>query len=231
MSRSMATSLAAAALAATLTASRSPAAAAQQAPSAGIKLPSVRHQGPMSLEAALWARRSTRGFSRDSIPLADLGQLLWAADGVNRPNSHRTAPSAMATYPLELYVVVSRVRDLAPGVYHYQPAGHAVERLATGDRLPELVGNAARSAWIADAAAVVVFAGAFDRAEGRMRERTERYIAIEAGAAAQNLYLQAAALGLGTTFVASAQDSAVARIARLGSGEQPMGIMPLGRPR
>ncbi len=230
MSRTLATILAAAALGATLTAPGGPA-AAQQPPAAGIKLPPAPHEGAMSLEAALWARRSTRGFTHDSISLADLGQLLWAADGVNRPNSHRTAPSAMATYALELYVVASRVRDLPAGVYHYQVAAHELERQASGDRMPDLVASAARSAWIADAAAVVVFAGAFDRAAGRMRERTERYIAIEVGAAAQNLYLQAAALGLGTTFVASVQDSAVARIARLGSGEQPMGIMPLGRPR
>ena len=207
------------------------AAALGQQTSAGIKLPDAGHEGTMSLEGALWARHSTRAFTRDSIALADLGQLLWAADGVNRPNSHRTAPSAMATYPLELYVVASRVRDLPAGIYHYQVATHEVERVAAGDRLPELVSTAARSAWIADAAAVVVFAGAFDRAAGRMRDRAEQFISIEVGAAAQNLYLQAAALGLGTTFVGSAQDSAVQRIAGLRPGERPMGIMPVGHPR
>jgi SagB-type dehydrogenase family enzyme len=231
MRQPVATFLAGAAIAAALVAWPCRVARTQQNPPTSIKLPEVRRQGAMSLEAALWARRSTRALARDSIALADLGQLLWAAQGVNRPDSHRTAPSAMAAYPLELYVLVARVRDLPAGIYHYKPAGHEIEPIATGDRLPEFVTTAAHAAWIADAAAVVVFAGAFDRATGRFRDRAERFIAIEAGAAAQNLYLQAAALGLGTTFAASAQDSAVAQIVGLPPGQRPMGIMPVGRPR
>jgi SagB-type dehydrogenase family enzyme len=214
-----------------LSAAPSAAARAQQAASGSIRLPEARRVGPMSVEAALWERRSTRTFARDSLALADLGQLLWAAQGVNRPNAHRTAPSAMATYPLELYVVASRVRDLPAGVYHYTPATHEVERLAAGDRLAELASSAARSAWVGDAAAVVVFAGAFDRAGSRMRDRAERWIAIEVGAAAQNLALEAAALGLGSTFVGSLQDSTLTRIAMLAPGQRPMGLMPVGRPR
>jgi SagB-type dehydrogenase family enzyme len=231
MKQPVATVLGAAVIAAVLIASPACVARAQQNPSASIKLPEVRRQGAMSLEGALWARRSTRALARDTIALAELGQLLWAAQGVNRPDGHRTAPSAMAAYPLELYVLVSRVRDLPAGVYHYKPAGHELESVTTGDRLPEFVATAARATWIGDAAVVVVFAGAFDRAAGRFRDRAERFIAIEVGAAAQNLYLQAAALGLGTTYAASAQDSAVTQIVGLPSGQRPMGIMPVGRPR
>jgi SagB-type dehydrogenase family enzyme len=165
------------------------------------------------------------------MPLADLGQLLWAAQGVNRPDGHRTAPSAMAAYPLELYVLVSRVRDLPAGIYHYKPAGHELETVSTGDRLTEFNTTASRAPWIADAAVVVLFVGAFDRAAGRFRDRAERFIAIEVGAAAQNLYLQAAALGLGTTYAASVQDSAAGQIFSLPSGQRQMGIMPVGRPR
>ncbi|MGA2384851.1 MAG: SagB/ThcOx family dehydrogenase [Gemmatimonadales bacterium] len=231
MRQPIATILAGAAIATALIASPCCVVRAQEKPPTSIKLPEVRHQGVMSLEAALWARHSTRSLVRDSIALADLGQLLWAAQGVNRPDGHRTAPSAMAAYPLELYVLVSRVRDLPAGVYHYKPAGHEIETVAAGDKLPEFVTTAAHAPWIADAAAVVVFAGAFDRAAGRFRDRAERFIAIEVGAAAQNMYLQAAALGLGTTYAASAQDSAVTQIVGLPSGQRPMGIMPVGRPR
>ncbi len=220
--------LTAAATVAAITAT--PVAGRAQPASPTIKLPEVRHQSAMSLDAALWARQSTRTFTGDTMTLADLGQLLWAAQGMNRPNRHRTAPSAMATYPLELYVVVSRVRDLPPGVYHYLPVGHEIERLAAGDRLADVVA-AAHSAWIADAAVVVVLAGAFDRASVRLRDRAERYIAVEAGAAAQNLGLEAAALGLGATFVGSGEDSALSRIALLPPGQRPMGMMPVGRPR
>jgi len=204
---------------------------AQQAPGTTIKLPEVRHQGAMSLEAALWARHSTRSLTRDSLSLADVGQLLWAAQGVNRPDGHRTAPSAGATYPLELYLLASRVRDLPAGTYHYKPAGHELEGVATGDPLPALTSSATRQAWIADAAVVVVFAGAYDRTAGRYRDRTERYVAIEVGAAGQNVYLEAAALGLGTTMVGSFQDSTLAAVVGLPAGQRPVAIMPVGRPR
>jgi SagB-type dehydrogenase family enzyme len=231
MKQSIGVFLAGAATAAVLAGWPGRGAVAQQAPGATIKLPEARRQGAMSLEAALWARHSTRALTRDSLSLADVGQLLWAAQGVNRPDGHRTAPSAGATYPLELYLLAARIRDVPAGVYHYQPAGHELERVAAGDRLPDLIPAATRQTWIADAAAVVVFAGAFDRTAGRYRDRAERYVAIEVGAAGQDLYLQAAALGLGTTMVGSFQDSTLARVVDLPAGQRPMGIMPVGRPR
>ena len=231
MRQPVATILAGAATVAVLAGSPCHGARAQQAPATSIKLPEVRRQGAMSLEAALWARHSTRTLTKDSISLADVGQLLWAAQGVNRPDGHRTAPSAGATYPLELYLLAARVRDLPAGVYHYKLAGHELESLATGDRLPELVTTATRQTWIADAAVVVVFAGAFDRTAGRYRDRTDRYIAIEVGAAGQDLYLQAAALGLGTTMVGSFQDSTLSRVVGLPAGQRPIAVMPVGRPR
>jgi SagB-type dehydrogenase family enzyme len=207
------------------------AAAAQAQQGAGpIKLPDARRESAMSLEAALWARRSTRALARDSIALADVGQLLWAAQGVNRPDGHRTAPSAGATYPLELYVVAARVRDLPAGVYHYRSAGHQLETVSVGDRLPELVSAATHQTWQADAAVVVVFTAASERA-ARFRDRAERFVAMDAGFAAQNLYLQAAELGLGTTFAGSFQDTALVRIVGLPENHRPLGIMPVGRPR
>jgi SagB-type dehydrogenase family enzyme len=226
----IATILAGAAAAAVLTAWPWRGSHAQQAQGTSIKLPEARRQSTLSLDAALWARHSTRSLARDSIALADVGQLLWAAQGVNRPDGHRTAPSAGGTYPLELYLLASRVRDLPAGTYHYKPAGHELESVAPGDRLPELL-TAARQTWIADAAIVVVFAGAYDRTAGRYRDRTERYVAIEVGAAGQNVYLEAAALGLGTTMVGSFQDSTLASVVGLPSGQRPVAIMPVGRPR
>ncbi len=229
MRRAVTTVLMRAAIAAALIQAPGVIALAQQTPA--IKLPEPRRQGTMSLEAALWARRSTRALTRDSIALADVGQLAWAAQGVNRPDGHRTAPSAGATYPLELYVVASRVRDLPAGVYHYLARSHELETLAAGDRLPELVTTATRQSWIADAAAMFVLAGAYDRTAGRYRDRTDRYVAIEVGAAGQDLYLQAAALGLGTTMVGSFPDSTLARVVGLPEGQRPVAVMPVGRPR
>lgn len=206
------------------------AALAQGAPQA-IKLAEPRHQGAMSVEAALAARQSVRALAGDSVALADVGQLLWAAQGVNRANGHRTAPSAGATYPLELYLVASRVSGLPGGVYHYAVAGHALEPVAPGDRLHEFVDGAVHQAWVADAAAVIVFTAVSGRTAQRFGARAERFVAMDVGASAENVYLQAVALGLGTTFAGSVQDSAAARILGLPADRVPMGIMPVGRPR
>lgn len=207
-------------------------AAAQPAPASAVKLPAPRRAGTMSLEAALWARQSVRALARDSaVALADAGQLLWAAQGVNRPNGHRTAPSAGATYPLELYLVASRVRELAPGVYHYRPATHDLETVASGDRLRELVDAAVHQAWVADAAGAIVFAAVYQRAAQRFASRADRFVPMDVGFAGQNVYLQAAALGLGTTFAGSVDDTAAARVLGLGSEVRTLGLMPFGRPR
>ena len=195
-----------------------------------VKLPEPRRQGAMSVEAALWARQSIRTLAPDSIALADVGQLLWAAQGANRPNGHRTAPSAMAAYPLELYLVASRVSGLPAGVYHYGVVGHVLDPVLSGDRLREFVDGASHQAWVADAAAVIVFTAVPGRTS-RFGARTERFVSDEVGAAAENVYLQAAALGLGTTFAGSVQDTAAARILSLPADRSAVGIMPVGHPR
>ena len=195
-----------------------------------VKLPEPRHQGAMSVEAALWARQSVRTLTRDTVALAEVGQLLWAAQGANRPNGHRTAPSAMAAYPLELYLVASRVSGLPAGVYHYGVVGHVLEPVLSGDRLREFVDGASHQAWVADAAAVIVFTAVQARTS-RFGSRTERFVSDEVGASAENVYLQAAALGLGTTFAGSVQDTAAARILALPADRAAVGIMPVGHPR
>ena len=201
-----------------------------QEPSQPIPLPEARRAGPMTLEATLWARHSSRDLRPDAVPLAAAAQLLWAAQGKNRPDGHRTAPSAMAVYPLEVYLVAGSVEGLAPGVYRYRSATHDLVLAQAGDRRAELTAAPGRPpGWAASAPMLVVFAGAWDRASRRFGARTERYVAMEVGLAAQNVYLQAAALGLGTTFMASFNDSALTRV--LGADERPMGVMPVGKPR
>jgi SagB-type dehydrogenase family enzyme len=203
---------------------------AAQEPSQPVPLPEARRAGPMSLEAALWARHSVRDLKPDPLPLAAAAQLLWAAQGKNRPDGHRTAASAMAVYPLEVYLVAGSVEGLAPGVYRYRSASHDLVLVQTGDLRAELTAAPGRPpGWAANAPLLVVFAGAWDRASRRFGARTERYTAIEVGLAAQNVYLQAAALGLGTTFMGGFNDSAMTRV--LGADQRPMGVMPVGQPR
>jgi len=215
---------------AVLSLSMAAALAAAQEPARPIPLPEARREGPMSAEAALWARRSTRELAPDALSLADAAQLLWAAQGKNRPDGHRTAPSAMAAYPLEVYLVAGRVEGLAPGVYHYRSATHDIVLAQAGDRRAELTTAPGRQpGWAASAPLIVVFAAAWERATGRFGPRTERLVAMEVGHSAQNVYIQAAALGLGTTFMAGFNDSAMTRA--LAPGDRAMGVMPVGRPR
>ncbi len=221
-------SLRQAAAAAALLVYSAAAACAQEAPQA-VRLPEARREGAMSLEAALWARRSTRTLRPDPVTLADAAQLLWAAQGKNRPDGHRTAPSAMAVYPLEVYLVAGGVEGLPAGVYRYRSATHDLVLARAGDLRGELTSQPGRPpGWAASAPLLVVFAAASDRTT-RFGPRAERFAAMEVGFAAQNVYLQAAALGLGTTFMAGYNDSAMTRV--LAPGDRAMGVMPVGRPR
>ena len=203
--------------------------AAAQVPAAPVALPEARHEGPMSLEAALWARRSIRDLKPDALNLADAAQLLWSAQGKNRPDGHRTAPSARAVYGIEVYLIAGSVSGLPAGVYKYRSATHDLVLAAAGDKRAELASAPGRPGGAAAAPAIVVFAVATDRASARWGALADRFGAMEVGFAAQNLYLQAAALGLGTTFMAGFNDSAMARV--LAPTERAMGIMPVGKPR
>lgn len=194
-----------------------------------IGLPEARHDGRLSLEAALWARRSTRDLRGDAIPLADAAQLLWAAQGRNRPDGHRTAPSARAVYAIEVFLVAGNVAGLAPGVYRYRSATHDLLPVQAGDHRAALVAMPGRPpSWAATAPLLVAFAVASDRAQ-RLGPRADQWGPMEVGFAAQSVYLQAAALGLGTTFMGSYNDSVLTRFLR--PEERPMGVMPVGRPR
>lgn len=207
-----------------------PAAAADS--SLPIDLPPAQTRGRVALEDTLQRRRSVRAFAEAPLTLAQAGQLLWAAQGQTSPDGRRTAPSAGALQPLELYLVAGAVQDLAPGIYRYRPAGHALVRIATGDRRAALAAAShGGQHWLQQAPALVVLAGVVARSAGRYGARAERLVLLEAGAATQNLLLQAVALGLGATFVGAFDDAAVATLLALPAGERPLVLQPVGRPR
>jgi len=217
-----------------------------------IPLPEPRLDGPGSVEQALSQRRSTRRYESESLELADLGQLLWAAQGITRPMGEsppgfswewrggmRTAPSAGALYPLELYAVVGDVEELEPGVYLYLPVEHALARVASpdpppapapDDRREALSGAALRQLAIRNAPTVLVLAGVVERTAAKYGDRAERYVHIEVGAAAQNVYLECESLELGTVFIGAFDDEAVAGVLGLSGDERAYGMMPIGHP-
>lgn len=183
-----------------------------------------------TLAQALRQRRSVRRFGAQAIDLDALARLLWAAQGVTTPDGRRSAPSAGALYPLELHVVAARVAGLAAGVHRYVPATHTLEPGIGTLPAAELARAAGGQDALASAAAVVVIAAVEARTARKYGARAARYVAIEAGAAAQNLALQAVAERLGTVVIGAFDDAAVARLLALSRGEQALVLMPVGHP-
>jgi len=196
-----------------------------------VALPAPSLDGEVSVERALASRRSLRAFAREPLPLPAVSQLLWAAQGITHPEGLRTAPSAGALYPLELYLVVGAVSGIGPGVYRYDPRHHRLSLLSPGGVRADGAEAALGQEWIADAPAILVVAAVYERTARKYAERAERYVHIEAGHAAQNVYLEAAALGLGTTLVGAFRDEALTRAIGLPRGSEPLGLLPVGKPR
>ena len=198
-------------------------------------LPPPNLEGMVSVEAALAGRRSQRNFRDKAISTEQLSQILWAAYGITLPNPHpqlrggfRTTPSAGALFPLEIYVVVGNVEGLAPGVYRYISSEHKLVKVIDGDVRNELMAAALRQTMVGTAPATIVYTAVFDRMTGRYGERGIRYTYIELGHSAQNVYLQAEALGLGTVAVGAFTDDRVIQILELPEDEVPLYLMPIG---
>ncbi len=196
-----------------------------------IALPDARREGGASVEDALARRRSVREYSPEALSLGDAAQLLWAAQGVTGRYGRRAAPSAGALYPLELYLLAGAVDGLDPGLYHYRPRRHDLEVMAREDRRARVAAAALGQDWMAEAPAILVIAGDVGRTERKYGKRAVRYMNMEVGAVAENVYLQAAALELGTVFVGAFHDRRVREVLGLPAEEWPLGLMPLGRPR
>lgn len=150
-----------------------------------------------------------------------MSQLLWAAQGRTHA-AYRTAPSAGALYPLEIYLATSE------GVYHYLPQSHELERTLEGDVLARLSGAALDQECIREAPISIIIAAVCQRMEGRYGERAARYVFMEVGHVAQNVHLQAVAIGLGSVPIGAFNDKQVHRVLSLPEGQMPIYIIPVG---
>lgn len=190
-----------------------------------VKLPPPRQRSEISLEETLTKRRSIRSFTSAKLSWEEIGQLLWAAQGITeRSDGLRTAPSAGALYPLEMYVIMEE------GVYHYQPQDHQLQCTRENDVRGRLSQAALGQESVKDAPVVFVIAGVFERTTWKYGERGERYVYMEAGHAAQNLLLQATALGLGAVPVGAFHDEQVEKLLRLQQDQRALYVIPIGWP-
>ena len=189
-----------------------------------IVLPAPRENGDVSLEQAIADRRSNRDFRSDPLPLWILGQLLWVAEGVTGVQGQRAAPSAGALYPLEIYVVEQS------RVLHYLPSGHRVESRSAIDLRAELVRDARGQTFVGEAPAVVVIGAVADRTRAKYGSIGGDFVNREAGHAAQNVLLEATALGLSAVPVGGIEPEAVARTLALPPDVEVLYLIPLGYP-
>lgn len=202
-----------------------------------LPLPLARKE-VMSVEQALLHRRSVRDFLNRSVSLTELSQILWACYGLTSGSrDYKTTPSAGATYPLDIYVVVkenSVVLDnekfVDAGVYRYVPERHSLTLVRGGDYSQSLMKACLGQRWVREAVFNIVIVAVFERTTSYYGERGERYVWIEVGHAAQNVYLEATALGLGCVAIGAYYDDIVADIIGLEEGV-PAYILSIGVPR
>lgn len=194
----------------------------RQTPSKTVALPQPI-QLSLSLQETLSQRRTKRNFASYPLDLKTISALCWAAYGVNetkgRLNLH-TAPSAGATYPLELYLVVQNSLELPLGLYQYQPINHTLASLATGDFKKETAWALLDQAFVANAAVTFIWTAVVERCARRYQQRAYRYIYLEAGHQSQNLLLAAAALGLIACPIGAFFDEEVASLLGLDSSKE-----------
>jgi len=199
-----------------------------------MKLPPPKFDGDMSLERTIKNRRTIRSFYSDKLSLKQFSQLLWSAQGITDERGlKRAAASGGALYPMDIHAVVGRegVEDLKEGVYSYKPEGHEVTLLSQGDLRRELAQASLGQMWMAEAPLSIVITAEYRRICGRYGERGVRYAIMESGHIAQNVFLQAEALGLGAGIVGAFHDERVSNALNTPESHEPLLIMPVGYKR
>ncbi len=190
-----------------------------------IYLSPPQTKGEISLEETLQKRRSIRLYKDKDLTLEDISQLLWACQGITEPSfGGRTAPSAGALYPLELYLVNKG------GIFHYLPKDHSLEKINKEDVRKKLSKAALNQEFIANAPVSIIITAIYKRTSIKYGKRAERYVKLEAGHACQNLLLQIVALDLGGVPTGAFEDRKVQEVLSLPKDHEPLYIVPIGYP-
>ncbi|HEY3320477.1 MAG TPA: SagB/ThcOx family dehydrogenase [Planctomycetota bacterium] len=200
----------------------------QETTSTALKLPTPDKNAP--LEKLLFLRKSQRDYKSRPVTLEQLSALCWSAQGA-LPGGLRVVPSAGATYPLDLLVVLNQpCAALQPGIYAYLTARHELQLEQAGKFTKKIVEACWNQMFMAQAPLLLVITCAPERITPRYGERSRRYIDMEAGHAGQNVALMAAQLGLGTVMVGAFDDAALAKVFALPKGQQVVYLFPIGEP-
>jgi SagB-type dehydrogenase family enzyme len=210
-----------------------------------IKLPPPQLKGKVSIEETILKRRSVRKYRREPLDLRQLSQILWSAQGITGTRGFRAAPSAGATYPLEIFVVIGKEsvtiseiptasgrapEELQAGIYHYEPDSHSLSLHKSADLRPDLARATLDQEFIIDAPVDIAVCALYSRTSYRYGRRGERYVHMEVGHVGENIHLQAVALGLATVEVGAFHDEEVRKVLGVEEQIKPLYIMPIGKP-
>ncbi|NVL90203.1 MAG: SagB/ThcOx family dehydrogenase [Desulfobacterales bacterium] len=196
-----------------------------------MKLPIPMLDGDVSLERAIKQRRTIRSFVDKPLTVGQLSQILWAAQGITDDRGlKRAAPSGGALYPIDIYAVMGKngVRELAPGIYHYDPIHHSIQKIAGTDAREDVAVASLRQMWMATAPVILVLTAEYRRITIKYGERGKRYAMIETGHIGQNIFLQCQAIGLSAGIVGAFYDKEVTRAINSQKNHEPLIIMPVG---
>jgi len=200
-----------------------------------IKLPAVQLPSSKPLVKTIQQRHSWRRFKNIPLKEDQISLILWAATGKRidaLTAATRTIPSAGATYPLEVFLLVGRqgVSGLNPGFYQYIVDNHSLISVSNEDLRQELANSCLGQDFIKEAPVSLIIAVVYNRTTSRYQERGVRYVHIEVGHSCQNIYLIVQDLGLATVEVGAFDDQRLKNLLKLRKEIEPLIIMPIGYP-
>ncbi len=198
-----------------------------------VELPKPSFAG-LSVEKAIQKRKSVRSFMESPMNLEQLARILLSANGITQQRggiARRATPSGGALYPLDLYVIATNVDELTNGLYHFQVSDSSLELVKEGDFSIQIFEAANEQRAVGASPITIILTARFGRITQKYADRGYRYAYIEAGAACQNIYLQATSLDMGTVAVGAFNDDSLNELLGIdGLHEAALLIMPVGYP-
>lgn len=166
-----------------------------------IKLPKPELQSEISIEEALSTRRSRRSYTEEPLTIRQLSQILWAGQGITEEPYFRTAPSAGALYPIDLYIAVNNVTEVEGGLYRYIPEEHYLHQIDSTSYQAKIYSSGLWQEALKSPPVTILLVADYEVITPKYGNRGIRYTFLEAGHIAQNIYLQCESLGLGTVAI------------------------------
>ncbi len=186
-----------------------------------IELPKPKMEGGKPLMEALKARKTSRDFSGEKLPMQVLSNMLWAANGINRPDGKRTAPTAMNKQEIDVYVA------MADGLYLYDAKANTLIAVLAGD-IREATG---KQPFVKNAPVNLIFVADFAKMGDMPEDQKVFYSATDTGYISQNVYLFCASEGLATVVRGYVDKPALAATMKLRSEQKVILAQTVGYPK